>query len=142
MAFDTVDSGDFAAEIDSSDREALARARTVSHLLDDAIRVPGTGTRIGLDPVLGVLPVSGDAVAAVGALYVVAKGVEIGLPTEEIVKMLGLVAGDFLVGSIPVLGPFLDAGWKVNKRNVERMEAYLEAQPSDPSASEMSPSGD
>lgn len=145
MASDTVDRTDLPAGIDSSDRDALARARAVSHLLDDAVRVPGTQIRFGLDPVLGILPVSGDAVAAVASLYVVLKGIEIGLPAGEVLKMVGLVASEFVIGSIPVLGTLIDAGWKVNSRNVDRMESYLENRASGSSEStapEASPAHD
>lgn len=111
---------------DHADRAALERARTVSHLLDEAVRIPGTRFRIGLDPVAGVMPVSGDAVAAIASLYVVLKAAEIGVPFREVVLMVGRVLGDFAVGSIPLVGPIVDAGWKVNKRNVEVMEGYVD----------------
>lgn len=107
-------------------RAALERARTVSYVMDDALRIPGTGFRIGLDPVLGIVPVSGDAIAALGSLYIVLQGFRIGVPGRTLATMLLLVAVEFLVGSIPVLGTILDAVIKVNKRNTKTLESYLE----------------
>jgi hypothetical protein len=94
--------------------------------MDDALRIPGTGFRIGLDPVLGIVPVSGDAIAALGSLYIVLQGFRIGVPGRTLATMLLLVAVEFLVGSIPVLGTILDAVIKVNKRNTKTLESYLE----------------
>ncbi|MFB6141589.1 MAG: DUF4112 domain-containing protein [Halosimplex sp.] len=108
-----------------ADRAALERARTVATLTDDAFRVPGTSVRFGLDPILGIAPVSGDLVAAAVSLYVVFKGVQIGVPTRSVLAMLGRVAVDLAVGSIPVLGTLLDAAWKANERNVQVIEAHV-----------------
>lgn len=106
---------------------ALGRARRVAHLLDESIRVPVIGYRVGLDPLLGVLPVAGDTVAAVGSLYVVLVGVRLGLPARAVVKMLSLVALDWALGSVPVLGTIVDAVLKANERNVATIESHLTA---------------
>lgn len=105
---------------------ALERARTVGFLLDESIRIPVIGYRIGIDPILGILPLSGDFVAALGSLYIVLQGIRIGLPRREIATMIGLVGVEFALGSIPVIGTLLDAVWKVNERNVGVLEAHVE----------------
>lgn len=109
------------------DRAAAERARVVGHALDDAFRLPGTDFRVGLDPILGLLPVSGDAVALVGSLYVVLQAVRVGLPRRRVVAMLVLVGAEFVVGSIPVLGTVFDAVVKVNRRNTNVIEAHVTA---------------
>lgn len=112
-------------DLTPDEQAALDRVRRVSRVLDEAVTIPGTNYRIGLDPLLGIAPVSGDAVAALGSLYIVATGLELGLPRSVAAKMVGLIAVEFVVGSVPILGPIVDAHWKVNKRNVERLERYL-----------------
>jgi hypothetical protein len=111
--------------LDVAERRALDRARSVARVLDEAVRVPGTRFRVGLDPILGVAPVSGDAVAALGALYVVFTGVKLGVPLSVTLTMLANVLVDFAAGSIPVLGTIIDAKLKVNRRNVELLESEL-----------------
>lgn len=111
----------------TDDEAALERARTVATLLDDAVRVPMTPYRVGLDPILGILPVSGDLVAAVASLYIVVTAVRVGVPTRSVLWMLARIGGDFVVGSIPILGTLIDAVWKSNKRNVETIEAHVHA---------------
>lgn len=103
----------------------LERARLVGKLLDESFEVPGTGFRIGLDPILGILPFAGDSVASVASLYIVFVGLRLGLPARALAKMLTYVAIDFFVGSIPLVGVVVDAGLKVNKRNVATLERYV-----------------
>lgn len=106
---------------------AVERARRVGNLMDDAIRVPGTGYRIGLDPLLGIVPVSGDAVAAVASMYILFEAFRVGVPYRTLATMLLFVGVDFLFGSVPVLGPFVDAALKVNRRNAETLESYVQS---------------
>ena len=122
----TITDSDSLSTGDTDEQAALSRARSVAHLLDEAVTVPGTGLRVGIDPILGVAPVSGDLVAAIASLYIVFKAVEVGVPARSIAAMLGRVAVEFALGSVPVLGTLLDAGWKVNKRNVAVMEAHVD----------------
>jgi len=105
---------------------AVERARTVATVLDEAIRIPGTDFRIGLDPILGLLPVSGDLLAAVGSLYIIAGGIRIGVPLRHLLMMVLLVVADTAIGSIPVLGTVFDAFIKVNKRNVAVLDSHAE----------------
>lgn len=39
---------------------SLQRLRKFSRLLDNAIGIPGTSFRVGLDPILGLIPGAGD----------------------------------------------------------------------------------
>jgi hypothetical protein len=107
-------------------RAGLDRARAASTLLDEAIRVPGTDRRIGLDPILGLLPVAGDAVAALASLYVVFEAFRAGVPGRTLAAMLLLIAVDAVAGSVPVVGPVFDAFWKANRWNVSMFEDHVE----------------
>jgi len=107
-------------------REGLERARAVSDLLDEAFEVPGTNVRVGLDPILGILPVAGDSVAALASVYVVAEAYRAEVPGRTLLAMLGLIAVDFVAGSVPVVGPLFDAFWKANSWNVAMFEEHVE----------------
>ncbi|HEY9655881.1 MAG TPA: DUF4112 domain-containing protein, partial [Crinalium sp.] len=67
---------------------ALRRVRTVSRLLDNAIPIPGTRFRLGLDPVLGLLPGAGDFVGAALSVYIVIEAARFGLPRKTLVQMV------------------------------------------------------
>jgi len=103
-------------------QRALAAERRIAsaaHLLDDLVVVPGTGTRIGLDPVIGLVPFLGDAVTAVMAAWIVIESTRFGIPAIVIVRMLLNAAVDFAVGLIPFVGDLVDFGFKGNRRNLE-----------------------
>lgn len=106
---------------------AVERARRVGHLMDDAIRVPGTRYRVGLDPIVGIVPVSGDAVAAIASLYIVLEAFRVGVPYRTLATMLLFVGVDFLLGSVPLLGPPVDAALKVNRRNADTLESFVQS---------------
>ncbi|WP_435318291.1 DUF4112 domain-containing protein [Haloarchaeobius sp. TZWSO28] len=110
----------------SSSHPAVRRTELVADLLDDAFRVPGTNIRIGLDPLVGLVPGVGDAASAAVSLYIVAEAYRAGVPKLTLVRMLGNVGVDAGVGAIPVVGDAFDAMWKGNKRNVELLRKSLE----------------
>jgi len=112
---------------EASKLAGLDRARMVGNLLDDAVTVPGTSFKIGLDPILGILPGGGDLVAAVGSLYIVFEAARAGVPRSELQKMLGIVAVDVVAGSVPIIGVLFDAFWKANKWNVATFEEHVES---------------
>jgi hypothetical protein len=118
----------FSTEVpDAVDEAALRRMRAVARVLDDAVRVPGTNVRVGLDPLLSALPSPvSDAVGAGLSLYIVLEAANLGVPYTTIVRMLANVALDFAVGSVPVVGWLFDAVWKANRRNVALVERHLE----------------
>jgi hypothetical protein len=107
---------DLPADVDAA---ALGRMDAVAYVLDDGIEVPLVDYRIGLDPIVGVLPVAGDTVAAVASLAVVAQAALLGVNRWILLRMLLNVAVDFAAGSVPVVGDAFDAVWKANKLNLE-----------------------
>src|SRR6218665_2832188 len=98
--------GDFIG--DFADRaEGLKRVRglaRIARLMDTAIRIPGTGIRFGADSVFGLVPVIGDAGGALVGLYIVNEARRLGLPPAKLAQMLGNIAVDSLVGSVPIAG--------------------------------------
>jgi predicted aconitase with swiveling domain len=104
----------------------LDRARALTRLLDSAGRVPGTNMRFGLDPVLGLVPGLGDVAGAGLAGYVVLLAVRHGAPRAVVARMVGNVAVDAVVGSVPLVGDLFDAGWKANTRNLALLEGAIE----------------
>jgi hypothetical protein len=91
--------------------------------------VPGTSFRFGLDPLLGLVPGLGDMTGAALSGYLVLLASRYGAPKAVIVRMLGNVAIDTVVGTMPVLGDLFDAGWKSNTRNLALLERHV-GQPS------------
>ena len=112
---------------DAVDEAAVQRMQFVARLLDDSIRLPGTEFRIGLDPIVGVLPVAGDAVAAALSGYIILESARLGVSYLTLLRMLANVGVDFAVGSVPVVGDIFDVAWKANVRNLQLALADLGA---------------
>lgn len=106
----------------------LRQARAIARLLDTAIPIPGTSMRLGIDPLLGLVPGLGDVAGAAMSGYVVLTAVRLGAPRFLVARMVGNVALDTLVGTVPLLGDLFDAGWKANTRNVALLDRHLERQ--------------
>ncbi|GAB7013368.1 DUF4112 domain-containing protein [Halolamina salina] len=115
-AFDGVDPADVP---ESVDRAALERMRTVAMVLDESVEIPVIEYRIGVDPLLSMLPGVGDALSAGISLYIVVESARLGVSFGTLLGMLARITVDFAGGSIPFVGPVFDAAFKSNKWNVE-----------------------
>jgi hypothetical protein len=110
-------SKDFA---DSSDRiRRLRRLSGIARLMDTAIGIPGTRIRFGADSIMGLLPIIGDGAGAMVGLYIVNEARRLGVPPEKLARMVGNIAMDAVVGSVPVLGDLFDVYFKSHRRNVD-----------------------
>jgi len=117
---------DFPEELPRHKRESMQRVRKVSHLLDEAFRIPGTDFRVGLDPILGLLPVGGDLASALISLYIAFEAYRMEVPRHVLARMLTNVAIDTFGGSVPVLGSIFDATWKANRKNRSLLERHID----------------
>jgi hypothetical protein len=98
---------------------AERRIGAVAHLLDNLIRVPGTGQRVGIDPLIGLIPIIGDFTSAVMAGWIVLEAARFKVPPIVLIQMTLYAGVDFLIGLIPVIGDLFDLGFKANMRNLE-----------------------
>ncbi|MFC7253982.1 DUF4112 domain-containing protein [Haloplanus litoreus] len=123
-----VDESDAAAGLDLDPAVAadFRRLRGLSHLLDDSIRVPRTPWRIGVEPLIGLLPVVGDAVGVALSLYVLHVAVRTGVPRATLARVVVVLWVDAAVGAVPLAGDLFDAYWKANRRVVRLLDARIE----------------
>lgn len=100
-------------------------AEVWTHWMDEAVRVPGTNIRFGLDSILGLLfPAAGDALTAVGGLSLLILGFRMRLPKIVLGRMLVNVAADAIIGTVPLLGDLFDVGWKANRKNLQLIRRF------------------
>ena len=104
------------------------RVRVIARLLDNSISIPGTGWKIGLDPIVGLIPGIGDLIGAVLSAYIVLEAARADVPGFTLVRMLANVGFDTLLGAVPAVGDLFDAAWKSNTRNVTLLERHLSLQ--------------
>ncbi len=104
----------------------VRRLRRLSYLLDNAIPIPGTRYRVGLDPILGLLPGAGDFLGTALSAYIVLEAARIGLPRASLIQMVTNIIFETVLGSVPVLGDVVDATWKANTKNLALVEEHLD----------------
>ncbi|MBR9981289.1 MAG: DUF4112 domain-containing protein [Desulfatitalea sp.] len=102
----------------------MARINWLSWLLDNSIRVPKTNYRIGLDPVIGLIPGIGDAIGGILSAYIIAEAARARLPLSILLRMVLNVAIEVIVGAVPLVGDLFDMTWKANARNTRLIEKY------------------
>ena len=103
----------------------LTRARGLAYLLDDLLPIPGTRFRIGLDPILGLLPGLGDWISWVisGHLLWCAWRLEVSAVT--LARMASYLLIDAVFGAVPALGTLFDIGWRANDRILQMLERHV-----------------
>ena len=101
--------------------EALARnLERLAWLMDQAIPIPGTNFRVGLDAILGLLPIGGDLLCGLiqsGLVMVALKHYRV--PKVVAARMAANVLIDIAIGSIPFVGDAFDAVFKANTLNLK-----------------------
>ena len=102
----------------------LEHLRRFAFWLDEGIRLPGTGLRIGLDPILGLVPGVGDAAGAFLAVAILVEAGRRGASRLTLIRMAYNIALDALLAAVPLIGDVFDAVWKANLRNVALLERH------------------
>lgn len=106
-----------AADLERLDRFAVQ--------MDALVRIPGTRLTLGLDSVLGLVPVIGDTLALVPSLYVLLEAKRLGASHHALGRMGFNVGIDYLVGMVPIVGDLFDFGWQANIRNTKILRQEL-----------------
>lgn len=103
----------------------LQNLRKLSDLWDRSLGIPGTRFKVGLESLVGLLPVGGDFIGILMSVYILFQAIQFKLPKKTLAKMIFNIVIDGAVGSIPILGDIFDTTWKANTKNVNLLEAHL-----------------
>jgi hypothetical protein len=98
---------------------SLARLRRLAHLMDDRFQLPLVKTRIGLDPIIGLIPGGGDWATWVVSVYIFWEALRLGASSGLLWRMAANVTVDLVAGYVPAVGDLVDIAFKANKRNVD-----------------------
>jgi hypothetical protein len=103
----------------------LRHLRRFAHWMDDGLKLPGIPLRVGLDPLIGLVPGLGDAAGAILAAWILVEAARLRASRATLSRMASNIALDALGGTIPLLGDVFDVVWKANLRNVALLERHL-----------------
>ena len=126
-----------ALENTAHDRKRRARERLIAlaRLMDSAVTLPLVRGGVGLDALLGLVPVAGDVVSALIGLYSVALARELGASRWLQARMIGNLVADAAIGALPIVGDVADVYFRAHRRNLallrrELKEPWLDAESS------------
>jgi hypothetical protein len=102
------------------------RVEALEKILERSFTIPGTRQTVGLDAVIGLIPVGGDVIGAVMGLYMIWEARNIGMTKGAMVKMAGNVGFDWLIGLIPGIGDAADFFFRSNSRNLRIIRRHLD----------------
>jgi len=98
----------------------------LERLLERSIVVPGLNRVVGLDAIIGLVPVAGDLIAGGLGLYLVWEASNLGMSKWHLARMISNVGFDTLVGAVPVVGDLFDFLFRSNSRNLRIIGKYLD----------------
>jgi hypothetical protein len=102
------------------------RVEAMERLLERSFVLPGINQPVGLDAILGLVPMAGDAVGAAMGLYLVWEARNLGMSKWQMGRMVGHVGIDALVGAIPLVGAVADFFYRSNTRNLKIIKKHLD----------------
>ena len=102
------------------------RVEAMEQLLEGMFVVPGLNRRVGLDAILGLVPVVGDLAAAAMGLWIVWEARNLGMGRAAVMAMTARVGFDAMLGAVPLIGDAADLFYRSNTRNVKRIRKYLD----------------
>ena len=102
------------------------RIEALEALLERVVVAPGINRPLGLDAIIGLVPVAGDLVAGAMGLYLVWEARNLGMPKWKLARMMANIGFDTLVGAVPVAGDLFDFLFRSNSRNLRIIRKHLD----------------
>jgi hypothetical protein len=106
--------------------ESVARVEALARLMDGAFVLPGTNIRLGLDALIGLVPVAGDVIAGLISSYLIWEARRIGASRWLIARMMANTLLDTTLGAIPLVGDAFDVMFRANMRNMALLRRHME----------------
>lgn len=110
------------------DIDRIRFARFLADLLDQRFTIPGTSIRIGLDPIISLIPGVGDLLANLTGSLILLIAAQLGVPKVVLLRMGLNIATNAVIGIIPVFGDVISIWFRSNVKNVQLLERYLGGQ--------------
>jgi hypothetical protein len=104
---------------------AVARVEAVARIMDSMFEIPGTKVRVGLDAIIGIVPIIGDLISQVISSYIIWEARQLGVSRFTLARMMANSAIDTMVGIIPFAGDAFDIYFRANLKNLALLKAHL-----------------
>jgi hypothetical protein len=111
----------------SRDPQAVRnRVEAMEKVLERAFVIPGINRPIGIDSIVGLIPVVGDIVTALMGAYIVWEARNLGMSKLQLTRMAANVGIDTALGAIPFAGDVFDFFWRSNTKNLKIIRKHLD----------------
>jgi hypothetical protein len=112
--------------LDADIEASVARIEAVSRIMDSLFEIPGTNIRVGVDSLIGLVPVVGDLVSQVVSSYIIWEARRLGVSRFTMGRMIANSALDTVIGIIPFAGDAFDVAFRANLKNLALLKGHLE----------------
>ncbi len=102
------------------------RVEAMETLLERAFTLPGTNYRVGLDAIVGLVPVVGDLITTAMGAWIVWEARNLGMSRFQVMRMAGNVGIDTVIGAVPVVGDLFDLAFRSNTKNLRILRRWLD----------------
>ena len=102
----------------------LVALRKFAYFMDEAVPIPGTRRRVGLDAGLSLIPGIGEAVGALLSAWIIVGALRHRVPFPRVARMVFYVLLDTVVGAVPILGTIFDWLFEENVMNINALLRY------------------
>lgn len=102
------------------------RLEAVESVLERAFIVPGINRPIGLDAIVGLIPVVGDLVTTAMGAWLVWEARNLGMSKFHLARMAGNIGVDTVIGAIPLVGDLFDFAFRSNTRNLRILKRWMD----------------
>ncbi len=102
------------------------RVEAMEALLERVWTVPGLNRKVGLDFIVGLVPVIGDLVAAALGSYLIWEARNLGMSKFQLARMAANIGIDTAIGAVPLIGDTFDFFYRSNSRNLRIIQRHLD----------------
>ena len=102
------------------------RVETLEMLLERSFVIPGINRPVGLDAIVGLVPVVGDVITATMGAYLIWEARNLGMSKWQIWRMVGNLGVDTALGAVPLVGDAFDFLFRSNTRNLKIIKKHLD----------------
>lgn len=112
--------------LDKNPAAVRARLDAIEFLMERSIKLPFLKKPVGLDAMLGLLPVVGDVASGLVASYFIWEAKNLGMSKWQLARMAVNVGVDTAIGAIPLVGDLFDFAFKSNTKNLRIVRKHLD----------------
>lgn len=102
------------------------RVKMLEILLERSFVIPGINRQVGLDAIVGLIPIVGDIITGVMGAYLIWEARNLGMPKWKLWRMMGNLGFDTALGAIPLVGDAFDLFFRSNSRNLKIIKRHLD----------------